>query len=188
MVKEGTAEGQSEPALELPELLDVARSLARAQFVSQFPYPVLLATGVASAENVSKFYTQVASAQQQQPVFNEIPDIRVLPVRKAKESTYGDRISVGRTRRNDIRLPHASVSKFHAYFMQQDDGKWAVIDAGSRNGTFVDNEQLEERSPYVLGDRVVVTFGQHSLRFHQAADFYQILMNLDATLNRAPAK
>ena len=48
----------------------------------------------------------------------------------------GDRISVGRTRNNDIVFPDASVSKLHAYFTREARGI-AVKDMKTENGRVV---------------------------------------------------
>lgn len=52
------------------------------------------------------------------------------------------RISVGRTKENDIALDDPSVSKFHASVMINSDGHVVVADTGSTNGTFVDGERI----------------------------------------------
>lgn len=52
------------------------------------------------------------------------------------------RISIGRTKENDIALDDPSVSKFHASVMINADGHIVVADTGSTNGTFVDGERI----------------------------------------------
>lgn len=52
------------------------------------------------------------------------------------------RISIGRTKENDIALDDPSVSKFHASVMVNSDGRIVVADTGSTNGTFVDGERI----------------------------------------------
>ena len=65
----------------------------------------------------------------------------VLPVRKV-QSTFPSMITVGRARNNDIVVPDALVSKFHAFFRQLDDGEWGLADAGSANGTKLGEVEL----------------------------------------------
>src|SRR5690242_2597304 len=58
-------------------------------------------------------------------------------------------ITVGRTQNNDIVVPDTAISKFHAFFRL--DGKSVELaDAGSRNGTFVDNRRLAPKQPVRL--------------------------------------
>ncbi|HEV8593086.1 MAG TPA: FHA domain-containing protein [Pyrinomonadaceae bacterium] len=61
---------------------------------------------------------------------------------KRLEFEAGTRVSVGRTKENDIPIDDPSVSKFHASVMVNSDGRIVVADTGSTNGTFVDGERI----------------------------------------------
>ena len=100
----------------------------------------------------------------------------VLPVRKV-QTTFPSMITIGRAKNNDIVVPDALVSKFHAFFRQLDDGEWALADAGSANGTrlgdvdLVPKGQPERVRP---GDRI--TFGGvSSFRFLDAGGLWAAL-------------
>ena len=54
----------------------------------------------------------------------------------------GRRLSVGRTKENDLAIDDASVSKTHASLLLNKDGKLVVADIGSTNGTFVRGERI----------------------------------------------
>ena len=54
----------------------------------------------------------------------------------------GKRLSVGRTKENDLAIDDASVSKAHASLLLNKDGKLIVADIGSTNGTFVRGERI----------------------------------------------
>lgn len=54
----------------------------------------------------------------------------------------GQRLSVGRTKENDLPLDDISVSKFHASLAFNDAGKLVVADTGSTNGTFVNGQRI----------------------------------------------
>jgi pSer/pThr/pTyr-binding forkhead associated (FHA) protein len=54
----------------------------------------------------------------------------------------GKRLSVGRTKENDLAIDDASVSKTHASLLLNKDGKLVVADIGSTNGTFVRGERI----------------------------------------------
>lgn len=64
----------------------------------------------------------------------------IFPVVKKPTSTV-DFVSVGRGEDNDVWLPHASVSRFHAYLHVSDEGV-VVRDARSENGTFVQEKRI----------------------------------------------
>jgi hypothetical protein len=61
----------------------------------------------------------------------------VIPVQHTGRSPYPSMITVGRTRNNDVVLNDVVVSKFHAFF-KEENGKLLLLDADSRNGTFID--------------------------------------------------
>jgi len=68
-------------------------------------------------------------------------------------------ISVGRDGTNRIRLHDTEVSRRHAEFRQVEAG-YAVMDVGSANGTFVNNQKIQE-AVLQAGDQIV--FGQTTL-------------------------
>ena len=70
--------------------------------------------------------------------------------------------SVGRGEYNDIVLPDASVSTMHAK-LQRRDGVWIVVDLGSTNGTFVDEEAVGD--DVALSPGATLRFGEVSLMF-----------------------
>src|SRR3712207_3012192 len=61
----------------------------------------------------------------------------VFPVVKNQENAFGRGITVGRTGNNDVVLDDGTVSRFHAWFQRETDGRYTLTDAGSKNGSFV---------------------------------------------------
>lgn len=70
-------------------------------------------------------------------------------------------IRVGRSTNCDIVLQNADVSRHHCTF-RHGKGQWAVVDADSANGTFVNGEIVKDR---VLRHTDRVGVGQHTLLF-----------------------
>ena len=70
--------------------------------------------------------------------------LAAAPLRKRPDSTksFTERICIGRAMNNDIVLRHESISKSHAWIESDESGRLFVSDAGSRNGTFLDNVRL----------------------------------------------
>jgi signal transduction histidine kinase/pSer/pThr/pTyr-binding forkhead associated (FHA) protein len=68
-------------------------------------------------------------------------------------------VSVGRDGTNRIRLHDTEVSRRHAEFRQVENG-YVVIDVGSANGTYVNNQKIHEAA-LAAGDQIV--FGQTTL-------------------------
>ena len=66
------------------------------------------------------------------------------------------RLSVGRTKENDIAIDHTSVSKMHASLLLNSDGKLVIADTGSTNGTYLNGERIAYGKAIELfaGDKV----------------------------------
>lgn len=88
---------------------------------------------------------------------------RLVVIKGADEGKQFDlveeRISVGRDATNRIRLHDTEVSRRHAEFRQVEGG-YALADVGSANGTFVNNQKIQE-AMLQAGDQVVI--GQTTL-------------------------
>ena len=83
-----------------------------------------------------------------------------IPLRKryGAAKDFSDRISVGRAMNNDIVLRHERVSKFHAWFIRDEEENYYVADAASRNGTSLNGARVESVPTFVeSGD--IVRFG-----------------------------
>ncbi len=84
----------------------------------------------------------------------------VVPLAKrSEEESFAYRISVGRARNTDIVLRDASISKFHAWFEQEEDGSLCVADAGSKNGTSLNGRNLQPREFTRLQEGDKIRFG-----------------------------
>lgn len=64
-------------------------------------------------------------------------------------------LSIGRGDHNDVVLPHDAVSHEHCR-IEGDDGRFIVKDRGSVNGTFLDNQRLDEPAELREGNRLYV--------------------------------
>lgn len=84
---------------------------------------------------------------------------------KSSQNAFPLGITVGRTENNDIFFPDNSVSRFHAWFQRSPSGEWQVVDAESRNGTFVAGERLPPRGSAGLKDGDELRFGDVRVTF-----------------------
>lgn len=105
----------------------------------------------------------------------------VFPVRKTERSLIDRFYSVGQTRNNDIVVRDVSVSKFHAFFQDDEQGGFLLQDARSTNGTFVNGVRVPRQGqgdplPVQRGDQV--RFGTVELTFLDAAEFRALVMRV----------
>lgn len=93
------------------------------------------------------------------------------------------RNSIGRDATCDVELMDDFISREHAVIVQQN-GQYFIHDAGSLNGTFVNDERIEEPQQLVPGD--AVRLGNHIFKFlsadHVEAQYHEAvyeMMTLD---------
>lgn len=106
------------------------------------------------------------------PVIGGGEPVAVL-VEKTKDNAFQRRVTIGRTSNNDIVLEDTSVSRFHAW-LQLDD-TWAIVDAGSRNGTYVSGKKLIAKVPSALVSGAKLKVGTIELTFLTAEGFVRLL-------------
>ena len=101
-------------------------------------------------------------------------DLEVYPLTKKAGASFPDRITIGRTVNNDIVIADSSVSRFHAY-VRRDGKQWVIADAGSKNGSALENKPLEARKERPLASRSMLRIGDVDLTFYVAADLFGAL-------------
>jgi hypothetical protein len=101
----------------------------------------------------------------------------VVPLRKRELSgkTFSERISVGRARNNDVVLRDKSVSKFHAWFEVNEDGRFFLGDARSTNTTKLNGVVLggQDLADVYPGDEI--TFGTVETSLCDATTLWEAL-------------
>ena len=75
------------------------------------------------------------------------------------------RLSVGRTRENDLIIEETSLSKVHASLFLNSENKLMVADTGSTNGTFINDERISYGKAMVIGNTDKVIFGTVEVSF-----------------------
>ena len=96
--------------------------------------------------------------------------VRVMPIRASKTSLT-HLITVGRAVKNDVMLADISVSRFHAFFKRTPAGGFQLQDAGSSNGTIVNESSVctkEAGPPADVKSGDNIRFGQVDVTFLEA--------------------
>ena len=75
-------------------------------------------------------------------------------------------------------LPSGTVSKFHAY-IQERAGAYRVTDAGSQNGTQVNDVKVEAHQHHMLESGQTLGLGGVHLRFFLNSDFFEVVQQLN---------
>ena len=171
----------------LGELVRTLEADGFEDFLDAHPHPVLLHRPFEGTPGMIGFRTDLtdtrSSLEELDKDLATRPDLLVTPLVKKEENLFPSRICVGRTRNNDLVIPHARISKFHAFFTRSDDGMWFVTDAGSTNGTYLDGKRLTPKRRARLEDRAIVSFGRHfHFRFHTPRGLFELLRSLRADL------
>ena len=122
--------------------------------------------------------------QKTKGIFIPKGDFWVIPVcRRRKESTLTGFISVGRNEGNDVVVPDQSISLFHALFRKTKDDLMLLRDAGSTNGTFVNDKPVPvqlQGDPVEVDSGVRVRFGSVKFTFLRVVEFRKLVRDLSA--------
>jgi adenylate cyclase len=96
----------------------------------------------------------------------------------------GQSWAIGRGDGCAVMLDSRSVSRLHALIQRRDTGDLALVDLGSRNGSFVNGRRVS--FPVVLNDRDKLVFGDQDLVFHNPARSESVLTNAGIDLRNEP--
>ena len=118
--------------------------------------------------------TRVTQVVQQPPADESPGNDCLVVIYTAESGLLGKRFvldksptRVGRGAESQIVLEGDSVSRRHAHFERRA-GAWYVVDDGSTNGTYVNEEQIPREQLLVNGDRIKI--GPSILKFLSGAD------------------
>jgi hypothetical protein len=107
------------------------------------------------------------------------PIVYELKKGASKQNAFSMGITVGRTENNDVIIDDNSISRFHAYFQHEArTNEWRVVDAESKNGTWVGALKLVPRKPELVPDQTQVRFGEVAMTFLLPDSFFKYLQNL----------
>ncbi len=82
---------------------------------------------------------------------------------KLRFPLFKNRLTIGRTRHNDIQLNAPHISRRHAVIVTDDDNT-RIVDWGSKNGVFVNTSRIKEQ---ILRNGDIVTIGTADFKFEE---------------------
>lgn len=102
-------------------------------------------------------------------------EAKVYAIMKREGANKEKEILVGRSRDNDVWINDAEVSKHHAR-LSVSKGNWSLVDAGSTNGTFINDRKIETSQATPLHTYDAVRLGRASkMQFLDAESFFDYL-------------
>lgn len=87
--------------------------------------------------------------------------------------TAKKRISVGRSKENDLSINDNSVSKIHAALVLNSEKQLMVADTGSTNGTFINGKRISYGKAFSFEDDAIVKFGTVEVVFERLQTFVE---------------
>jgi hypothetical protein len=122
-----------------------------------------------------ELFTTEASEERSVPK-SGTPVVFELRKSTSKTNAFAMGITIGRTGNNDIVLEDKSISRFHAYFQQDPkDFCWRLVDAESKNGSWVDGARLSAGKAEVVADQAKLRFGEVEVQFFLPPSFFEFL-------------
>lgn len=159
-------------------LTDIARQLIfeRGAFARRHPHPWILWT---PPRRGNEPFIESTDAASRDPVDleHQSAPLAIEVVKDPKANPFALGITVGHAGNNDLVLHHRSVSRFHAYFQARGRG-WCVVDAESRNGTFLEGQRIPPNKPAALGAKARLEFGSVEVLFFSPERFLEHLEEL----------
>lgn len=147
--------------------------MSESEFVRAFDHPFLVVGPAVSQMVELGFFTQQADSEAEYPTPDG--DDEIIPLVKGGVNPYAEKLIIGRARNCDVVLRNASVSKVHAEIEVTGANAGEIVDRGSRNGTYVEEERLDPGSKFRVRSGDVLRFGGVGCAFVGAAELLNLL-------------
>jgi hypothetical protein len=164
-----TASSSHGSGLAVRRLRDDARQLSAAEFAERHGPAFLLLTAAELTEPHGPGSTEVRLIESEERAGERTASLSLLayPIRRRGEAP-GHLLTVGRASNNDVVIRDLSISRFHAFLKPEGEGRLAIQDARSTNGTTINGHPVPaqgngEAVPLRSGDNL--RLGQVELTF-----------------------
>jgi hypothetical protein len=161
--------GATASILRIEELRSDAAELSPEEFEDRHGEAFLLLSSTGFKQPMSNSSTEVLLLELDEEGGERTAgvSIRIMPIRAGKGS-HTHLITVGRAAKNDVAIEDISVSRFHAFFKRNPAGGFQLHDAGSTNGTLVNETSVctkEAGPPTGVKSGDNIRFGQVDVTF-----------------------
>lgn len=164
------------------ELADIARETSDEDLVLRFGTLALVGPKAPPSAELPGFRYATESGKRPggapHPMTTLLESV-VYGLVKRAGSAFPNMLVVGRAPNSDVWIDDLQISKLHARIALDPSLGHLLSDAGSANGTFVDDHRLTEREDRALVEGMRVRFGDRPFTVHAVA-------TLCATLRRFP--
>jgi hypothetical protein len=175
----------------LAQYLSTLEDLALSQFVAAHPNGFLVEKSEKFLDKdvMFQFLTDVGEDEhvlkqlRQGTVRSAVLDARVIEITKRKDMSEPNKITIGRSPENDIVVYNKMVSRKHACLqLSSEDQACFLVDAGSSNGTFLNNTQITPHKKYQLTDADEISIGPETkVLFFASKAFHTFLSELKSS-------
>jgi len=170
--KSGQPERRAKSALRIEDLRADAAEISAEEFEDRYGSAFLLLSSIGFKPSKNATSTEVHLLDLGDGAGERTAGVSVgvLPVRAAYDSPT-HLITVGRTAKSDVVIEDISVSRFHAFFKRTTSGGFQLHDAGSTNGTIVNQSSVctrETGPPTDVKSGDNIRFGQVDVTFLEA--------------------
>lgn len=131
----------------------------------QYPFSEKDSVSFASVDSLQLVFNpdSFASKQAQKP--NSIPNTNNLDSTDIIDKFRNkSKITLGRSKENDVWLDHAVVSKFHATIESKGNNVYILTDEGSLNGTYLNGKRISGSEKVTESDTIIIGRFKLSLR------------------------
>jgi hypothetical protein len=141
-------------------LVDLAPSIVnKTELLSRLPAPALVVPRLGNSQKQAIKTIVDLDESSRVERDRDLSHADVLFLVKSARNPFATMITVGRAKNNDVVLPTATVSKFHASFAERPGG-WSITDQRSANGTWLEAMRLEPGVSVPLPDEAWLRFGK----------------------------
>lgn len=147
--------------MRLVDLAPSSTAVNKKELLARLPAPALVVPRIASGQKsaIKTIVDLEESTRAEARRQRDLSHADVLFLVKSPRNPFATMITVGRAKNNDVVLPTATVSKFHASFAEGPGG-WSITDQRSANGTWLEAMRLEPGVSVPLSDEAWLRFGK----------------------------